>query len=216
MTLSLNNIIYGNPTQRHLEIISEKCLVDDLYVELKNFPFPNNESDTTKQELNEIVENIEDMKSTDNEKYKNRYIFYDRNLFQAINNSFQTDKINVKELIDSIDLDTSALILRLKYFYQRPRPYQLANYFKLKLFPFASKSALSPSYPSGHTVQAYVILNVLGSKVPEFYNKAKEMIDDVAYSRNYLGVHYTTDNDFAYQVAQEILKNNDFAKKYGI
>ena len=115
MTLSLNNIIYGNPTQRHLEIISEKCLVDDLYVELKNFPFPNNESDTTKQELNEIVENIEDIKSTDNEKYKNRYIFYDRNLFQAINNSFQTDKINVKELIDSIDLDTSALILRLKY-----------------------------------------------------------------------------------------------------
>jgi len=42
------------------------------------------------------------------------------------------------------------------------------------------------------------------------------MIDDVAYSRNYLGVHYTTDNDFAYQVAQEILKNNEFAKKYGI
>ena len=174
MTLSLNNIIYGNPTQRHLEIISEKCLVDDLYVELKNFPFPNNESDTTKQELNEIVENIEDMKSTDNEKYKNRYIFYDRNLFQAINNSFQTDKINVKELIDSIDLDTSALILRLKYFYQRPRPYQLANYFKLKLFPFASKSALSPSYPSGHTVQAYVILNVLGSKVPDFIIRQKK------------------------------------------
>ena len=36
------------------------------------------------------------------------------------------------------------------------------------------------------------------------------MIDDVAYSRNYLGLHYATDNDFAYQVAQEILKNNDF------
>ena len=42
------------------------------------------------------------------------------------------------------------------------------------------------------------------------------MIDDVAYSRLYLGVHYPSDNDFAIEIAKEILKHPDFTKKYGI
>ena len=216
MKLSLNNITYGNPNSSHKKALSKTCLVDSLFEELTKFPFPENESDTTKQELNELVDYLEDMDIVDNEKIRKRYIFYDRNLFQAIINTFRTDKVDIKQLIDDIDNDITGLIVKLKYFYQRPRPYQLANYYKLKLFPINTKSGHSPSYPSGHTTQAYVILTILGNLVPEYYQKTKKMIEYVAYSRCYMGVHYQTDNDFAFLVAQKILKQPEFVEKYGI
>ena len=46
--------------------------------------------------------------------------------------------------------------------------------------------------------------------------KTKDMIEDVAYSRCYMGVHYQTDNDFAFQVGKMILQEPEFVKKYGI
>jgi hypothetical protein len=93
---------------------------------------------------------------------------------------------------------------------------QVAQYYKLKLFPYSSFSADTPSYPSGHTLQAYVILNVIADKYPNEYQFCKEMINDIAYSRIYLGLHFATDNDFAKFVGQEILKNPNFTKKYEI
>ena len=33
---------------------------------------------------------------------------------------------------------------------------------------------------------------------------------------SYLGLHYPTDNDFAIEVAKEIIKHPKFTKKYGI
>ena len=62
----------------------------------------------------------------------------------------------------------------------------------------------------------YVILTILGNLLPEYYQKTKDMIEDVAYSRCYMGVHYQTDNDFAFQVGKMILQEPEFVKKYGI
>ena len=107
-------------------------------------------------------------------------------------------------------------MIKLKFYYNRPRPYQLANYYKLKLFPYNSYVAYTPSFPSGHTVQAYVILNVISSKYPTYHSYCKEIIDDVAYSRIYMGEHYPSDNDFAKVIGKEILKHPEFTKKYGI
>lgn len=216
MQLSLNNITYGNPNYNQKKALLEICLVDSLFPKLKNFPFPENESDSTKQELNEIVGYLKDIELPENLKFRNRYLFYDKNLFQAIKNTFINEKIDLDELISDIDKDITGLILKLKFHYQRPRPYQLANFYKLKLFPYKSTSSNSPSYPSGHTTQAYVILNVIGNLIPELNDKCMKMIEDVADSRCYIGIHYPTDNDFAYQVAQEILKHPKFVKKYGI
>lgn len=213
---SLNNITYGNPNLNQMEVLKKTCLVSNLFPKLKEYPFPENDSDSTKQELNELVEYSKDIQLEDNQKVKNRYVFYDRNLYQAILNTFKTEKADLEQLLRDIDEDITPLIIRLKYSYQRPRPYQLAQYYKLKLFPFQSRTAHSPSYPSGHTTQAYVMLTVIGNLLPEHYEKTKKMIEDIAYSRCYVGVHYQTDNDFAYQVAQEILKHPDFVKKYGI
>ena len=69
------------------------------------------------------------------------------------------------------------LILALKDHFNLLRPYQLAERIGV---PFKSdylETAQTPSYPSGHTVQAYYISHVLSDKYPqlrsEFFNVAK-------------------------------------------
>lgn len=214
--MELNNITYGNPTIEQKQLLPALCLVDSLFAKLKENVCPLNDSEMVKDELNEIVDCLKSMEEEDNSIYLKRYKAYDRNLIQVINTTFKQKSIDVESLSKSIVTDIQSLIYKLKYFYNRPRPNQLANYYKLKLFPYKSYSADTPSFPSGHTVEAYVILNVIASKYPSHYNFCKEIIDDIAYSRIYMGLHYSSDNDFAKTVGKEILKHKEFTKKYGI
>jgi acid phosphatase (class A) len=214
--MNLNQVTYGNPTKQNKVFIEENCLVDDLFTKLKEDFFPPNDSELVKDELNELVDYVNSISDEENKAFLTRYKAYDRSLSQVITTTFKQRGIDVETLCEDIIKDIRNLIFKLKYFYQRPRPYQLAQYYKLKLFPYNSNSASTPSYPSGHTLEACVILNVISDKYPNEYQFCREMIDDIAYSRLYLGLHYPTDNDFAKEVAKEILKHPKFTKKYGI
>jgi hypothetical protein len=92
----------------------------------------------------------------------------------------------------------------------------LAHYYKLKLFPYESRSADSPSYPSGHAFQAKLICHVLGNHFPHKYEFFEKLSRDIELSRLYLGVHYPSDIDFSLYMAEEILKDKDFKAKYGL
>lgn len=214
--MDLNQVTYGNPTKEIKEFIEKKSIIDDLFIKFDEDSFPFNDSELVKDELNEIVDYVNSISDEENKAFLTRYKSYDRSLSQTIITTFKQKGIDVESICQDIIVDVRNLIYKLKYFYQRPRPFQLAQYYKLKLFPYNSFSANTPSYPSGHTLEAYVILNVIADKHPNEYQFCKEMIDDVAYSRLYLGVHYPSDNDFAIEIAKEILKHPDFTKKYGI
>jgi hypothetical protein len=214
--MDLNQVTYGNPTKELKVFLDENSLVDDLFLKFKDNYFPLNDSELVKDELNDIVDYINSVSDEENIEFLTRYKSYDRSLIQVITTTFKQKGIDVENLCEDIIIDIKNLIYKLKYFYQRPRPYQLAQYYKLKLFPYKSFSSHSPSYPSGHTIEAYVILNVIADKHPNQYQFCREMIEDVEYSRLYLGLHFPTDNDFAKEVAKEILKHPKFTKKYGI
>ena len=214
--MDLNQVTYGNPTKEHKEFLEKNSLVDDLFLKFKDDYFPLNDSELVKDELNDIVDYINSISDEENKAFLTRYKAYDRSLIQVITTTFKQKGIDVESLCEDIIIDIKNLLYKLKYFYQRPRPYQLAQYFKLKLFPYNSFSSSTPSDPSGHTLEAYVILNVIADKHPNQYQFCREMIDDVAYSRLYLGLHYSSDNDFAKEVAKEILKHPKFTQKYGI
>ena len=214
--MDLNQVTYGNPTKEHKRFLEEESFVDDLFLKLKEDYFPTNDSELVKDELNEIVDYINSISEEENKSFLTRYKAYDRSLSQVITTTFKQRGIDVENLCQDIIKDIRNLTYKFKYFYQRPRPYQLAQYYKLKLFPYNSFSSSTPSYPSGHTLEACVILNVISDKFPNEYQFCREMIDDVAYSRLYLGLHFPTDNDFAKEVAKEILKHPKFTQKYGI
>lgn len=211
----LNQVTYGNPNYEMKILLEKECIVGDLFAELAKDPFPANDSEATKQELNEVVGALKELDEM-NPILLRRYINYDRALIPYIDNILKAEGVNEMDLIRSIQKDITPLIVKLKYKFQRPRPYQLANYYKLNLFPMKSTSALTPSYPSGHTIQAIVILTIIGNKHPNLYQSCKRLWEDVAYSRIALGVHYPSDNDFSYEVANQILKHEKFAEKYAI
>jgi hypothetical protein len=214
--MNLSQVTYGNPTIEHKVYLEENSLVDDLFLKFKDDYFPFNDSELVKDELNDIVDYINSISDEENKAFLIRYKAYDRSLIQVLTTTFKQKGIDVESLCEEIVIDIRNLIYKLKYLYQRPRPSQLAQYYKLKLFPYKSYSADTPSYPSGHTLEAYVILNVIADKNPNQYQFCRELIDDIASSRLYLGLHYSTDNDFAKEVAKEILKHPEFTKKYGI
>jgi hypothetical protein len=177
---------------------------------------PLNDSELTKEELNEVAEGISLLEDKENDYFLKRYKSYDRSLIQSLTTIFKQRGVDVEQVCTQIQDDINPLIAKLKVHFNRPRPYQLANYYKLKLFPFDSFSSNSASYPSGHTLQASVMLNVIGSMYPTQYKYCRNIIDDIAESRINLGLHYPSDNDFALEVADKILKHKEFSKKYHI
>jgi acid phosphatase (class A) len=109
--------------------------------------------------------------------------------------------------INSIRDDVSSLVLRLKSYYNRPRPYQLAYYSDLSFNPFETITGNSPAYPSGHACQSYLAVMVVADRYPE---KKKELLDlgkRIADTRLVLGVHYPSDNIFGKHIAAELFKN---------
>jgi hypothetical protein len=215
--MEFNELTYGNPTVQDLALIQEKCLTDDLFETMKNtLTYPNNDSELVKDELNEIVDSLATMSQPENQNYLKRYQSYDRNLIQALTTIFKQRDIDAEDLIKDIVKDIQGLISKFKFYYQRPRPRQIAQYYRLKLFPYKSFSAHTPSFPSGHCLQAMVILNVIGNKYPTEYPFCKELIEDITYSRVYLGHHYPSDNEGAKEIGRQVLKHPEFTKKYGI
>ena len=80
------------------------------------------------------------------------------------------------------------MILKLKKYHNRPRPYELDK----KLSAFVMKSMKTPSYPSGHSVQGMLIGNVLKMK----YGKSAFMqtAKNISYSRRVAHAHYKSDS----------------------
>lgn len=215
--MEFNDLTYGNPTAQDLIFIQSEGLTDDLFETLKSsLNFSKNDSELVKDELKEIEDCLKSICQEENQNYLKRYQSYDRNLIQALISIFKQRNIDVEDLCNDIVKDIQSLIYKLKYHYQRPRPKQIAQYYKLKLFPYKSFSANTPSFPCGHCVEALVILNIIGNKNPTEYPFCKELIEDIAYSRVYLGHHYPSDNEGAKEVGNAILKHPEFTKKYGI
>lgn len=214
--MEINKLVYGNPTFEIMQLIQEQHYLDDIFFEHRNEDVPAPFSELAKEELNQIADYTRALQLAENKEYLDRYKSYDRNLCQTIMSAFKVKGLNVEDLCLDISNDLTPLLYKLKYHFQRPRPYQTAYHFKLKLFPFKSFSAHTPSFPSGYSTMAQVIVNVIGNKFPQHYDFCQELAEDIGISRLYLGLNYPTDKDFSEKVANAILKNSDFAKKYGI
>ena len=158
---------------------------------------PANTSPGTKAELKLlkfITENFELTKENETKLDKN---FVKAFISYAKENDLSFDKSYIKNLIN----DSGSLILRLKKAYDRPRPFQLAPIHNIEISHNKEVqgelgTASTPSYPSGHTTQAYMIAGILSQENPDHHDKLMEMADAVAFSRLQLGVHFPSDNEF--------------------
>jgi hypothetical protein len=213
--MNLDEITFGNPNIEQLAYIQKESYLDYLFEELSTYTFPKNSSEATKEELNQIVDCIATLEGK--EEYIKRYKTYDAHLKKYFIDGLVKGLENedeVKVLVNDIMEDIKPLLVKLKYHFQRPRPNQLAQYYKLKLFPYQSISADSPSFPSGHAFQGRILTEVLGNRYPKTYSFMQKVFKDISYSRLYLGLHYQSDIDVAIFSADRVLADKEFKQKY--
>jgi len=108
------------------------------------------------------------------------------------------DKSIAKKLIKA----SAPVILKLKKYHNRPRPYDLDSSLKA----VKMKSMNTPSYPSGHSAQGMLIASVLKDK----YGKEKAFIQtakNISDSRNMAHAHYPSDSKNGTELGKQLYKH---------
>ena len=110
----------------------------------------------------------------------------------------------------NIEKNTDGLLYALKYHYNRPRPFQLGYYHGIQVNPAIYTNANSPAFPSGHAMEARLFALILSKKYSFAADKLMNIGNKIAESRLNAGVHYPSDTEFGYEVAQWIFSNKCF------
>jgi hypothetical protein len=213
--MQVNELRFGNSNRTILVYLKTENYLDSLLPELSSFPPPENDSKEVYQELNQLIEYTNFLEQ--DEQLRRRYELYDGDFENYIIERLVNvgiDKQELEKIVREIHDDILPLLVKLKVTYNRVRPYQLAFYKGLNLYPFKSATADSSSYPSGHTYQARIYAEVLGNMYPKFYKALHDLANDISWSRLYLGVHYASDMEYALYSAEVVLKHPEFRKKY--
>ena len=111
-----------------------------------------------------------------------------------------------EEELKDITKDTSPIILKLKYHYNRPRPQQLANAKGLEFHQEPLDSAKTPSYPSGHATQGRLIAKILSDKFPKHESEINKLGNEIGTGRLVAKVHYPSDDLFGKELGDALYK----------
>ena len=113
-----------------------------------------------------------------------------------------------KEMVDKILKGSTGIILDLKYHFNRPRPGQLAKEYNMKLAEVILSSMKTPSYPSGHSAQGYLVGHYLSEKFdnPKLANEFMAEAKAISDSRNIGRAHYPTDSKFGIELGKKMFR----------
>jgi len=109
-----------------------------------------------------------------------------------------------KEIIEVLVNQSRKFIMTAKYSYNRPRPQQIAKFYGMTLNGTETDSMKTPSYPSGHAVQGYLVAEVLKTQIPHLTGELNNLADDIANSRIVGKAHYPSDREFGKKIAKLI------------
>lgn len=208
---------YGNLTKE----LQAKMQVENIFTKyVGDFTF--DDYPNYAQSADEVMKIIQTQQKAEQSKNwqssKEFCLLWDEDIFNAFEISLK--RLNIPydkeylEYIYEMSEDIGALIIQLKSHFQRPRPFQLALYTNQNLHPYNSFSAQSPSYPSGHAVQALFILSVIAFHYDDKKDDLMKLANKIADSRVVLGVHYPSDNHFGFEIVRQLLLKEDIKEKY--
>lgn len=170
--------------------------------EFKNFPPPPDNSSETKKEI-DFLKNI---------NLKQKFVQEKDDIEGNFVDVLKLNGINEKKLINKICQDVRKIILELKLFYKRPRPFRLDSKLNDRLLDSMEGFA----YPSGHSTQSYLLYYVLSDLYPNLRSQLLKTTEDIVFSRQMARAHYPSDIRFGKKLAKslyEYLKNNNLINK---
>jgi len=93
------------------------------------------------------------------------------------------------------------IILDLKAYFNRPRPYELDT----SIYYISSHTHQNASYPSGHVAYAALVEKILSEDHPKHSHDYKQAVDSVGKARIQMGVHYPSDNQAGKDLVDKLL-----------
>ena len=123
--------------------------------------------------------------------------------FDMVKETFKpyAEKLGIYDYIKKIEHESVKYIMTLKYEYNRPRPYQVAEFYDIDLNGTELNSMKTPSYPSGHAIQGYLIADIMSKHDPSNTEVYQKLGEDIAQSRIIAKAHYPSDMEYGKKVA---------------
>ena len=169
------------------------------YSSFKDSPPPSDNSEKTKDELKFLksinldklfVQEKDDMLGTFMEFLDDKKIDYNKKF--------------LKKVYD----DMYYVVLDLKSFYKRPRPFRLDP----KLTDSMLDSMEGFAYPSGHSTTSNLLCMLLSHLYPKYKKDFEKLCEEITYSRQMAKAHYPSDIEFGKKLAKSMfdyLKDNN-------
>ena len=126
-----------------------------------------------------------------------------REPYMELVNKYNLDvtKDDLQQIID----EGAKFTLKIKYKFNRPRPYQIAEHYGIEDFKrHKLDTAKTPSYPSGHALQGRLIGLILTDKDPEHQNEYMAVSQRISDSRIMARAHYPSDKEYGEKLADEL------------
>jgi len=199
----LNLLRYNSgPRDKHLKKMSRETPLINIQADNIHVPSPPlNFSEETFLELKALEKAINNSHIDD---FRFAYMSDDKPLDVIKSFALENNLIFDEQYFQELEKQLATLILKLKYRFNRPRPDQIAAEYKVNIPKTKSSSAGTPAYPSGHTIQAHVITNVISRMNPGNQRSLENLADRIALGRMQTGVHYPSDIEMGKEIAYMI------------
>jgi hypothetical protein len=107
-------------------------------------------------------------------------------------------------IIETLIKDSKKITSIIKYYYNRIRPYQLAEKMCLDIDNYMLDTMTSPSFPSGHALQSHLIANYLGNIYPEHKKNLLSLAKKICLSRLSAKAHFLSDIKFGKLIGEDM------------
>ena len=196
--LELNEMTYNDGAdEKHQSRIDQPItLFEDISISLQ--PFPENSSKKTLEEV-KYLSNIEEDREFVKEHDKISKVF--GKLHEELGLEFNKDEAK------KYNRESAKHIMELKYKYQRPRPHQIADFYNINLNGVDLDSMKTPSYPSGHATQGYLLGMIYSERYPQYRKEFMKLGEDVAESRIIGKAHFPSDKKAGIELAEKLFEN---------
>ena len=196
--LELSKMTYNDGAdEKHQSRIDQPItLFEDISISLQ--PFPENSSKKTLEEVKYLAD-IEEDREFVKEHDKVSKVF--GKLHEELGLEFNKDEAK------KYNRESAKHIMELKYKYQRPRPHQIADFYGINLNGVDLDSMKTPSYPSGHATQGYLLGMIYSERYPQHRKEFMKLGEDVAESRIIGKAHFPSDKKAGIELAEKLFEN---------
>jgi hypothetical protein len=107
-----------------------------------------------------------------------------------------------EEYLENLLEEASIIIIKLKYKFNKPRPFQLAPALGRELKSAHAITANTPSFPSGHAAESKLIADVLSKVYPVHHGAFQAIAEKINYSRYIGGLHFPNDIEYGNTIGE--------------